>query len=196
MENASDFKGQLILLLGPSGCGKGTLIKYLKKSRPNFLYPASYTTRNKRPGETEGDVYHYVSKEEFKQKIEEDEFLEWAIVHQDNYYGTSKKDILNGLKEGQTVVREVDIQGAESIEKLIPKEKVSTIFIITPTWEELAERIQGRAKISEEELEKRRQSYIEEKEFESKADFVIYSETGNIPKAFADLDEILAKIGV
>lgn len=188
------LQGKLILILGPSGCGKGTLIEYLKKNHAEFSYPASYTTRDKRPNETEGDVYHYISKEEFQQKIEADEFLEWAIVHQDNYYGTSKKDILEGLKAGKTVVREVDIQGVESITKLLAKQNYSTIFITTPTWDELAERIKNRAAISEEELENRRQSYLKEKEFEPKADFVILSQTGNIEKAFQDLEQILQKL--
>jgi guanylate kinase len=189
-----NLSGKLILILGPSGCGKGTLIKYLKENHPDFSYPASYTTRVKRPNEVEGDVYHYISKDEFKTKIEADEFLEWAIVHQDNYYGTSKKDIIDGLKAGETVVREVDIQGVESITKLLPKENYSTIFIITPTWEELAERIKNRAAISDEELENRRQSYLTEKEFEPKADHVILSETGNIDQAFIDLEQILTQI--
>lgn len=186
--------GKLILILGPSGCGKGTLIEYLKSHHPEFTYPASYTTRDKRPNEVEGDVYHYITKEQFQHKIETDEFLEWAIVHQDNYYGTSKKDILEGLKAGKTVVREVDIQGVESISSLLPKQNFHTIFVTTPTWEELAERIKNRAAISAEELENRRLSYLTEKEFEPKADFVILSETGNIEKAFQDLEQILTEI--
>ena len=75
-----------------------------------------------REGEKDGDIYHFLSKEEFKKGIEEDKFLEWAIVHQDNYYGLIKGPIMQGLEDGKTIVREVDIQGFDSIrEKVAPE---------------------------------------------------------------------------
>jgi len=195
-ESVKSTQGTLILILGPSGCGKGTIIKHLKDTRPDFVFPASYTTRSPRPNEEEGDVYHFLSKEEFKEKIKNNKLLEWAIVHQDNYYGTSKKDILDALAEGKTVVREVDIQGVESIKEIIPEENLVTVFITTDTWEELKERIIGRAPMSEEELAQRKESYIIEKQYSDKCNYVIHSITGKIQQALDDMDQILEKIGV
>ena len=94
----SGFKGKLFLIVGPSGSGKGTVISELKVAHPDFVYPVSYTTRDMRDGEKNGEVYHFVSRDEFKRMIEDDELLEYAIVHSNNYYGTSKKDIVDSLE--------------------------------------------------------------------------------------------------
>ncbi|MBP7819267.1 guanylate kinase [Candidatus Gracilibacteria bacterium] len=182
------MKGKLILILGPSGSGKGTLINYVKTEFPNFVFPVSCTTRAMRPGEIAGDVYHFISKAEFQAKIAADEFLEYAIVHGDNYYGTLKSQILEPLAEGKTVFREVDIQGVQSLQKLIPKDKLKTIFIKTSKindWEELKRRITSRAEISNEELEQRYKSYLTEIEFADMADQIIYNE--NLDHAKNDL---------
>jgi guanylate kinase len=182
------MKGKLILILGPSGSGKGTLINYVKTEFPNFVFPVSCTTRAMRPGEIAGDVYHFISKAEFQAKIAADEFLEYAIVHGDNYYGTLKSQILEPLAEGKTVFREVDIQGVQSLQKLIPKDKLKTIFIKTSKindWEELKRRITSRAEISNEELEQRYKSYLTEIEFADMADQIIYNE--NLDRAKNDL---------
>ena len=152
------MKGKLIILVGPSGSGKSSVLHKLKKLKPDYVYPLSATTRPMREGEVDGDIYHFMSKEEFKQGIEEDKFLEWAIVHQDNYYGLIKGPIMKGLEEGKTIVREVDIQGFDSIRKKIAPEDLVTIFITVPDKEELIERIVNRAAISMDELEKRKES--------------------------------------
>lgn len=173
------MKGKLILILGPSGSGKSTLINYVKTEFPDFVFPVSCTTRAMRPGEIAGDVYHFISKAEFQAKIAADEFLEYAIVHGDNYYGTLKSQILEPLAEGKIVFREVDIQGVKSLQKLIPKDKLKTIFIKTSKindWEELKRRITSRAEISNEELERRYKSYLTEIEFADMADQIIYNE--------------------
>jgi len=194
MSNASKKYGKLILILGPSGCGKGTIIKYIKKKYPSFIFPISYTTRNKRKNEKEGEVYHFISQPDFKEKIKNDELLEWAIVHQDNYYGTSKLEILKNLEKGKIVLREVDIQGAESIKKLVPKENLSIIFITTNSWNDLKDRIINRNTISSDELEKRHKSYIEESKYKSKADYIIHSINGDIPANNQQADEIITQI--
>ena len=85
--------GKLFIVSGPSGVGKGSLIAQLKKLFPEFVFPISHTTRPMRPGENEGEVYHFISKEEFERGIEAGEFLEYAYIHQSNYYGTLKKPI-------------------------------------------------------------------------------------------------------
>lgn len=156
------MKGKLFILVGPSGSGKSSVLTELKKSHPEYTYPLSATTRQMREGEKEGEIYHFYSQEQFKKGIESGEFLEWAVVHEDNYYGLIKKPILEGLTKGETIVREVDIQGFDSIRKEIPPKNLVTIFITAGSKEELVERIVNRAKISDDELAKRKNSMHKE----------------------------------
>ncbi len=157
------MKGKLFLIVGPSGVGKGTVIAHLKGRRPKFVYPISATTRSPRPGEKDGVVYHFVSHDEFKKMIEEGDLLEYAIVHNKEYYGTLKKPILKALKAGRTVIREVDMQGCESIQKVMPKENLISIFLTVPDRQDLIDRILKRGKLPEEEIKRRMKSA--EKEF-------------------------------
>jgi guanylate kinase len=156
------MKGKLFLIVGPSGSGKSSVLHKLKEQKTEYLYPLSATTRTMREGEKDGDIYHFLSKEEFKKGIEEDKFLEWAIVHQDNYYGLIKGPIMEGLEDGETIVREVDIQGFDSIREKIEPENLVTIFVTVPNKDELIDRIVNRAAISEDELEKRKESMHKE----------------------------------
>lgn len=188
------MQGTLVLILGPSGSGKGTLIRHVKEYHPNFIFPVSCTTRAPRPKEKDGEVYYFISKEEFKTRIANDEFLEWAIVHGDNYYGTLKKEILAPLERGQVVFREVDIQGVQSIKKLIPQKNLITIFLMTPSWDALKSRIVKRAQISESELQKREESYHKEIAFKDNCDHIIINRQGHLNEAIEQLETILAKI--
>lgn len=155
--------GKLILIVGPSGVGKGTVIAHLKERRPEFDYPISATTREPRPGEGDGVVYDFVERDEFERMIEEGELLEYAIVHNKEYYGTLKAPIMEALKEGRTVIREVDMQGCESIQDVLPEENVVSIFLTVPDKQDLIDRIQKRGKLPEEEIKRRMESA--EKEF-------------------------------
>ena len=187
------YPGKFILILGPSGSGKGTIIDFLKSKNLNIKYPPSYTTRAKRPGEIEGDVYHYITKEQFRTKIKNREFLEWAIVHNNNYYGTDKQTIIKELENGNTVLREVDIQGVKSIYKIFHKSNIVTIFITTDSWEKLESRIKKRANISEEELANRKSSYYKEIKFMKDATHTIFSEDGKIDEANREALSIIKK---
>ena len=189
-------QGKLILILGPSGSGKGTIINYLKNKYKDFVFPASYTTREKRPNEIEGDAYHYISQSEFEEEIKQNKLLEWAIVHEDNSYGTDKNEIESALEKGQTIVREVDIQGVRSIWKILGKENVYTIFIAAQSWQDLERRIKNRANIDDNELEKRERSYHKEMEFADECDYIAPNVYGEIDKAFVDIDNILKEIRV
>src|SRR3989339_19143 len=182
------LNGKLYLIVGPSGAGKGTIIKAIKAKMPEIIFPISCTTRPMRPNEKEGEVYNFISKEDFLNKIEKNEFLEWAHVHgRDNFYGTLKTPILNALKKDKKILREVDIQGVESISKIISKNNLCTIFITVPDWETLQNRILRRAEMSQEELEKRKLSYIKEMEFTKECDFVVHSLEGKINEAVEEV---------
>jgi guanylate kinase len=187
------MKGTLFLILGPSGSGKGTVIKYLKEHFPEFVFPTSCTTRTPRPGEKEGDIYHYLSKDEFQEKIDAEEFLEWAVVHSDNYYGTLKKPILDALEEGKTVIREVDMQGVQSICELLPADNVVTIFITTESWDELKARIVARHEETDQELDQRHASFEKEMAFSKEADHVVENKTGDSQPCINEVVDIIKR---
>jgi len=174
--------GKLFLIVGPSGSGKSSVLMELKKQKKEYVYPLSATTRPMREGEKEGDIYHFYTKERFKQGIQKGEFLEHAIVHQDNYYGLLKKPIMKALQKGETIVREVDIQGFDNIREKIPKKNLVTIFITTPNKQELIQRIVSRAAISEDELEKRKKSMHREFARSKDCDYLVENKQGELGK--------------
>ncbi len=193
MENENDYMGLLVLIAGPSGVGKGTVIAELKKDYPQFVYPISCTTREMRPGEKEGEVYHFENKENFLRGIESGEFLEYACVHETNYYGTLKKPIIEALKEGKVVVREVDVQGFHSIKEHIPKKNLLTIFIKAKSEQDLIERIIRRSKLSAEEIERRMESARKEMADIDAFDFQVWSLDGQVRQCVNNVEEIIVK---
>lgn len=186
-----EYIGKLFLIVGPSGSGKGTVIKELQSRFPGFIFPVSYTTREPRDGEENGVVYNFITKEDFEKRIKEDEFLEYAIVHSNNYYGTSKKDILEPLKSGNVVVREVDIQGFNSIKELLPKEHLCSIFMRVRSEEDLKGRILNRGEISDEELKRRLESAKKEFAQADKCDYQIDNEWGKARQAVNNVEKII-----
>lgn len=185
------YFGKLFLIVGPSGSGKGTVIKKLEQKYPGFVYPVSYTTRDPRHDEKEGDVYHYISKEDFKKMIDAGEFLEYAIVHSDNYYGTSKKDIIDPLKRGAVVVREVDIQGFKSIKEIVPEDNLVSIFMKVSDVEDLKSRIFRREKMSDDELKKRMDSALKEIAQEDLCDYQVENKWGEIDQCVGNVERII-----
>ena len=119
----------LIVISGPSGAGKGTIIKEVLKRKPEIIYSVSYTTRQKREGEENGKDYFFISKEKFEEMIKNGEFLEWAKVY-DYYYGTSKEFVLKRLREGKDVILEIEIQGARKVREVFA---VSYTHLTLPT---------------------------------------------------------------
>lgn len=135
-------RGQLIVLSGPSGVGKGTVREKLFEDESlNLAYSISMTTRAPRLGEVEGVHYFFVTVEEFEAKIKEDGFLEHASFV-NNYYGTPKDYVEKLLDEGKNVMLEIEVQGALQVMKKCPE--ALTIFLVPPTMEELEKRIRGR----------------------------------------------------
>lgn len=131
-------RGMLVVVSSPSGGGKGTLIRQALKIVPNLGYSVSFTTRLPREGEANGRDYYFVSEDEFKQMIASANFLEWAVVH-GNLYGTSHVEIERELNEGHDIILEIDVQGAETVRRLV-SDAVS-IFILPPSFEILRERL-------------------------------------------------------
>jgi guanylate kinase len=156
-------KGKLIVISGPSGCGKGTVIKKLRETVP-FWLSVSNTTRGIRPGETEDVTYHYISNEEFEQKIKEGNMLEYASYEGRSglttYYGTPKEPVVEHLQAGENVVLEIEVQGARQIKALFPE--AVTIFIKPPSMEELERRLTARKTEKPEDIAKRLATALKE----------------------------------
>lgn len=143
------MKGNLIIISSPSGGGKGTLIKEVLKTTSNIGYSVSYTTRAMRDGEENERDYFFVSREKFENLIEQNEFLEYAVVH-DNFYGTSKTQVSKDINNGRDVILEIDVQGAENI--MHDFAEAVSIFILPPTFEILKARLTARATETHENL--------------------------------------------
>lgn len=160
--NQKKERGQLIVLSGPSGVGKSTVIAELFAQRSNIYFSVSYTTRQPRVGEQDGVNYNFVSREEFERMIADDELLEYA-EYVDNYYGTSMKLIQEKLDAGIDVLLDIEVQGAAKVRARCPD--ALFIFIIPPSFEELSRRLHRRNTDSKEviagRLAKARQEFRE-----------------------------------
>lgn len=194
MEDLTQAAGKLILILGPSGSGKGTVLEALRQMHPNYIFPLSCTTREPRQGEQDGEVYHFVNKQDFQERMARGEFLEWAVVHGENYYGTLKEAILRPLREGKTVIREVDVQGLRSIMEIIPKEHLKSIFLTVDGWETLQSRILKRAAMSEDDLRHRHDSFLKEMEWAKECDVTIVSVEGKIEKLIEEVEAAIESV--
>ena len=144
--------GKLIVISGPSGVGKGTLLQRLRQQYPELQVSISATTRQPREGEVHGQHYYFVSKEQFQSMIERGELLEWAEFA-GNCYGTPKAPIVAAIAQGQRVVLEIELLGARQVRESLPAAK--QIFIAPPTDKTLDHRIRGRGQETETAIEKR-----------------------------------------
>ena len=178
--------GLLIVLSGPSGAGKGTLCQELLRQMPNLRYSVSSTTRCPRPGEVEGIHYYFRSRQEFEAMLARDELLEWAEFC-DNYYGTPRFAVEQALQQGLDVILEIEIQGALQIKKRFPQGVFT--FIVPPSLDVLSERIHKRGTESEEVIQKRLATAIQELEYVSEYDYVVIND--EVPVAVDKLKSIL-----
>ncbi len=184
-------RGKLVLVLGPSGSGKNTLIAHARETYPDLYYPVSCTTRSMRGNEVEGTQYYFLSRPEFEKRISEDAFLEWA-EYGSNYYGTLHSEVDRKLAEGALVLSDIEAQGARQLQTRLPKGELAIIYIDAGSWEDLAKRIKDRAPISDEELEKRHARYEDEVTMKDSATVVINNHDGDLVEAKKDFVQALA----
>jgi len=166
--------GAILVLSGPSGAGKSSLINKIFNDIGSIYFSISTTTRAKREGEIEGIHYHFVSQEEFKREIDEELFLEYALVH-GNYYGTSLSPVKKALKEGKLVIFDIDVQGHDAVQNRLA-DITTSVFITTPTLDELKKRLLNRSTDSEEIIAKRLDMATREVQRISEYDFLIVND--------------------
>lgn len=146
------MNGKLIVLTGPSGVGKGTLLRSLLQRHPELYFSVSVTTRPPRPAEVDGQHYYFVSRLHFEQMAAKGELLEWAEFA-GNYYGTPRQPVVQAIQQGKSVVLEIELAGARQIRQTFPD--ALGIFIMPPSVEELARRIRSRGQDSEAAIARR-----------------------------------------
>ena len=178
--------GNLFVISGSSGVGKGTVINKFLSRHPEFKLSISCTTRNKREGETEGVNYFFLSKEDFENCINNNEFLEWAEFS-GNYYGTKKEFVEKCLMRDENLILEIDTKGALNVKKIMPE--ATLIFIAPPSIEELEARLRGRHTETEDAIQKRLASIKSEIENSKQYDFVVINDT--VENAVKRIEEII-----
>jgi guanylate kinase len=187
-------RGLLVVISGPSGVGKSTVVRRLLKLNPELKMSISSTTRPPRPGEVHGQHYFFITDEEFDQRVKQEQFLEWAKVH-GCYYGTPRQYIDEQLARGETVVLEVDVQGASSIKRIVENGKLRAavvfIFLIPPSVDILAFRLKKRKTEDEELVNYRLRAAIAELQVMEKYDYIVVND-----KVESAADKIKAIINV
>lgn len=176
-------RGDLIIISGTTCAGKGTVIKKLLEKHNDLLLSISYTSRPKRDNEKDGVDYYFVTKEKFEEKIANDDFLEYAKVQYNDYYGTPKKEVVEDLEKGKDVILEIDVEGAKQIKKMFPE--TILIFIMAPSMEEVKRRIKMRGKENNEQIVSRfKKAYNEINEINN-YNYVVVND---------DLEEAVSKV--
>jgi len=163
----------MIMVVAPSGAGKSSLVAALMATDPALTLSISFTTRKPRPGETNGESYYFISETEFLQRKDSGDFLEWALVH-GNYYGTSKSWILEKMQLGQDVILEIDWQGAQQIQRIVPQ--ATWVFILPPSIAVLEDRLRRRGQDDEKTIEKRLAAAHAELSHLEEADYLVVNE--------------------
>lgn len=188
--------GKLVLLIGPSGVGKSVILKKLRADHPDLRFPRSATTRERRPGEGD-ELYHFVSDAQFDELMQLDKLLEWAVVHGGARYGTMVDEIIPSIREGKIVVREVDVQGFESIRTHIlfagteAPYRLQSIFLLPESQEQLIAHIQKRAPMTPDELTKRMESMKTELDFAKLCDHAVINREGKMEDAYREIEKLI-----
>ena len=185
-------KGKLLVLSGPSGVGKGTVLGELMKRRSDMCFSVSATTRQPREGEVDGVNYFFVTKERFEEMIRNNELLEYAQFVS-NFYGTPRAYVEQQLERGMNVILDIEVQGARNIVNMIPD--AVSVYMIPPSYEELEKRLRGRGTETEEQIQGRLQTAINEARAADFYRYIIVND--NLETAVNELDAIMTaeKIG-
>ena len=179
-------EGILVVVSGPSGAGKGTVLNVFKEQEKNTRFSISATTRKPRKGEVEGVNYFFKSNEEFERMVASNELVEW-VKYCDNCYGTPKKYIDDTIKQGMNCLLEIEVEGALNIKKAYPDSVC--IFLLPPSFEELKKRIEGRGTESPDIIAKRLEKAKREILFADRYDYIIIND--DIENAVSSLRSIL-----
>ena len=153
-------ESRLTVLAGPTAVGKGTVSADIRRRYPEVWLSVSATTRKPRPGEVDGVHYHFLSDAEFDRMVAEGEFLEWALVHGRNRYGTPREQVERRLRAGAPALLEIDLQGARQVRRTMPH--AHFVFLAPPSWEELERRLLARGTEGPEERARRLETAREE----------------------------------
>lgn len=175
-------RARLFVVSGPSGAGKGTVLSKVRELRPDLGLTVSVTTREPRAGEVDGVSYHFLSEAEFRQRIAQGEFLEWADVH-GHLYGTLRKDVDTLLAAGSSLVLEIDVQGALNVRESYPEAVL--VFIAPPSMEELERRLRMRGSETKESMALRLADAAHEFELAKNYDVVITND--DLDRAVSEL---------
>jgi len=182
------MKGKLFIFSAPSGSGKTTIVKYLLSVMPTLEFSVSATSREKRPGEINGKDYYYITAEDFRNKINNNEFLEWEEVYKDQYYGTLLTELERIWAKGHHVVFDVDVVGGLNIKKAYSDNSLA-IFIKPPSAEILKERLTSRSTEDAESLKVRLDKANWELSFADKFDVILIND--DLETAFKDVVKLV-----
>jgi len=166
---------KLLVFTAPSGAGKTTIVRHLLEKYDTLAFSVSATTRSRRPGEKDGVHYYFLSPEEFKVLIQEDGFVEWEEVYEDQFYGTLKSEVERLWQAGKCIVFDIDVEGAMNIQRLYPS-KTLTVFVKPPSFQTLVERLSKRQTEAPESFKNRIRKAKEELLVENKFNRVLVND--------------------